>query len=317
MTPNPSVATEEVAVMGCGLMGAALARALVRHGHSVVAWNRTHERAAALASDGVVALRDVAAAADRARVVILCLNDYEATHSVLTQVDDWRGRVVINLTSGTPGEAQAAGQWFGERDVPYLDGTIFCYPEDIGGQEALLAYAGASSTWHAVRPLLESLGPAPLHVGADIRAANILLMGGSMFYLPAMVACTEMATYLHGQGISPEFGLRVMRMFAHNLVTATGEIQTAVANGNHRSDRATIDTYAHVDQPIADELAQAGQRAPVVTAAARLLSDGQAAGMGGLGPSALSDLLTEASHRGEPVVKKPVGAGAPSALSSP
>jgi prephenate dehydrogenase len=37
--------SHDVTVVGCGLMGGALARALVRDGWSVAAWNRTYERA--------------------------------------------------------------------------------------------------------------------------------------------------------------------------------------------------------------------------------------------------------------------------------
>lgn len=41
-----------VSVLGTGIMGAAMARNLVRAGHSVRAWNRSRDKAEPLAADG-------------------------------------------------------------------------------------------------------------------------------------------------------------------------------------------------------------------------------------------------------------------------
>src|SRR4051794_4046065 len=51
--------TYDVAVVGCGLMGAALARRFAASGLRVAAWNRTYSRAEALASDGVIPVESV------------------------------------------------------------------------------------------------------------------------------------------------------------------------------------------------------------------------------------------------------------------
>ncbi|MEU8308677.1 NAD(P)-binding domain-containing protein, partial [Actinomadura sp. NPDC048955] len=40
----------QVAVLGTGIMGAAMARNLLRNGHGVAAWNRTAARAEPLAA---------------------------------------------------------------------------------------------------------------------------------------------------------------------------------------------------------------------------------------------------------------------------
>lgn len=42
----------QIAVLGTGIMGAPMARNLLRDGHQVVAWNRTRDRAEPLAADG-------------------------------------------------------------------------------------------------------------------------------------------------------------------------------------------------------------------------------------------------------------------------
>src|SRR5258708_18927899 len=63
-------------------MGAGMARSLLRAGLSVDVWNRTPERAAALAEAGAAAHADPADAVARAGVVITILPEAAATRSV-------------------------------------------------------------------------------------------------------------------------------------------------------------------------------------------------------------------------------------------
>jgi 3-hydroxyisobutyrate dehydrogenase len=71
-----------VAVLGLGTIGAGMARSLLRAGLPVDVWNRTPERAAALADAGAVAHADPADAVAHAGVVITILSDAAATRSV-------------------------------------------------------------------------------------------------------------------------------------------------------------------------------------------------------------------------------------------
>jgi 3-hydroxyisobutyrate dehydrogenase-like beta-hydroxyacid dehydrogenase len=114
--------------------------------------------------------------------------------------------------------------WASERGAQYIDGSMFCYPEDIGSPQGLFAYAGAEAAWRAAQPVLARLDSAPAYLGEEITAANALLTGGVLFYLPAVVACVEMSTYLQRQGVGVDGAVRVMRTLAHNLIAATEEI---------------------------------------------------------------------------------------------
>jgi len=68
-----------VAVLGAGgTMGFPIARNLARAGMSVAAWNRSPDKAAALAGDGVRLADSAAAAAAGADVVLTMVSDAEA-----------------------------------------------------------------------------------------------------------------------------------------------------------------------------------------------------------------------------------------------
>ncbi|WP_163525890.1 NAD(P)-binding domain-containing protein, partial [Klebsiella oxytoca] len=50
---SKTTAPRSIAVLGIGIIGAAVARNLVRKGFAVRVWNRTPEKALVLAADGV------------------------------------------------------------------------------------------------------------------------------------------------------------------------------------------------------------------------------------------------------------------------
>lgn len=291
--PTEQSDVADVAIVGCGFMGAALARALAGSGCSVTVWNRTHERARELTSERIRAVREMGDLVAGARVVLSCLADYDSTYAAFEPVAEWGDTVLVNLASGVPREAEEMGRWASERGARYIDGAMFCYPDDIGTSYGLFAYAGSEVAWREVEPVAQRLDAAPAYLGEDVTAATALLMGSVLFYLPAAVACAEMVTYLQRQRVGVDGAVRVMRTFAHNLLAATEETYQGIENHDHRSSQAVIDTYAHGDQLIAEELRRVSQRAPVATAATRLLAEASAAGIGQLGLSALSELLSD------------------------
>ena len=71
-----SESRQRVTVAGLGLMGAAIARGLLRAGHQVTVWNRTYSKTEGLAEHGADAVRDLAEAIVASTVVLVCVLDY-------------------------------------------------------------------------------------------------------------------------------------------------------------------------------------------------------------------------------------------------
>jgi 3-hydroxyisobutyrate dehydrogenase len=72
-----------VAILGLGIMGSALARDAVRAGLKTSGWDRTYEKAAPLASDGMRITRTAPEAAADADVVVTMVADAAAVMSVM------------------------------------------------------------------------------------------------------------------------------------------------------------------------------------------------------------------------------------------
>lgn len=134
MTQN-TVEKAPVTLLGLGAMGTALARAWMADGHPLTVWNRTPARAAALGAEGARVADSAAEAVAANALVVVCLLDDASVEEVLGGTE-LVSRDLVNLTTGTPGQARARAEWARERGARYLDGGIMAVPPMVGVPEA-------------------------------------------------------------------------------------------------------------------------------------------------------------------------------------
>ena len=278
--------THDVALIGCGLLGSAFARAFARSGHSVVAWNRTFERAEALADDGIVPVRSAAEAVRSAPLVVACTIDVEATRSALESVDDWGGKTLVNLSTGLPREIQELACWATERGARYLDGGPCCYPRNVGAPETVIYYSGSPKAWTNHEQVLICLGGSSRFVSEQVAMAKTMLLGAVVFLIPALGAFAEAAKYMHGQGISGEMIVAAARPFVSQMPDLLEDAATAIVSDSHETDQATLDVWADGLRTALAEVRRSGHPARVSTAAMATLDAAEAAGLGKLDFSA-------------------------------
>ncbi|MFD0687673.1 NAD(P)-dependent oxidoreductase [Actinomadura fibrosa] len=154
-----------VTVLGLGLMGSALAAALLDAGYTTTVWNRSAAKAEPLAAKGAVAAATAAEAIEASPLVIVCLSVYANAEEVLAD-GALAGRTVVQLTNGTPRQARDLADHVTGHGARYLDGGIMAVPQMIGRPEALILYSGDEDAFAAHRDVLAALG-SPRHVGAD------------------------------------------------------------------------------------------------------------------------------------------------------
>jgi 3-hydroxyisobutyrate dehydrogenase-like beta-hydroxyacid dehydrogenase len=160
----PDLSKPAVTVLGLGDMGSALVRALLKAGYPTTVWNRTAEKAKPLVDEGATHATSVADAVQASRLVIVCLIDHRSVTDVLdTAGDALTGRVLVNLTNSTPGQARELA---GRYEVDYLDGGIMAVPPMIGTPAAFVFYSGSRSAYDTNKPVLEAFGES-LYVGTD------------------------------------------------------------------------------------------------------------------------------------------------------
>jgi 3-hydroxyisobutyrate dehydrogenase-like beta-hydroxyacid dehydrogenase len=174
----PDFSKPSVTVIGLGSMGSALAAAVLAAGYPTTVWNRSPEKAQPLVAAGAVAANTPSEAIEASRLVIVCLLDMASVTEVLDPAKDvLAGRVLVNLTNGTPAQARELA---GRYDSDYLDGGIMAVPPTIGTPDAFVFYSGSRSAFDTNRVVLDLFGESR-YVGDDAGLAalhDIALLSG-------------------------------------------------------------------------------------------------------------------------------------------
>lgn len=156
----------DVAVLGTGRMGAAMARALAGAGHAVTVWNRTPAAADALADVCRVA-PDAAGAVADADVVIATLATGAATEQVLLS-DEVRGSLrpgAVVLDMGTSGVATARALAGGLAGVRFVDAPVSGSVATINAGQLLVMASGDESGVEDAREVLGAFAKKVVHLG--------------------------------------------------------------------------------------------------------------------------------------------------------
>jgi 3-hydroxyisobutyrate dehydrogenase-like beta-hydroxyacid dehydrogenase len=273
----------EFALLGCGLMGAALARTIATSGHRVVAWNRTPQKAQALIGPGITAAPSVAEAIATASVVITCVSTYDDVISILEGVPSLGGRTLVNFGTGTPSQARVLAAWCADHDLQLLDAAILAYPRDIGTKAAQILVAGPTDVWQELRADLEVLGNLR-HVSPAVSGANVLDVGVvGAFYISAVTAFIESATYVHESGIPMDSLLETAGPIVELLGHTIQEAARAVESGEYATDQAALAVYAEAARGFLSEIRGDGHPARLLGAATESLNVAEEAGLGHLG----------------------------------
>ncbi|MFE9292212.1 NAD(P)-dependent oxidoreductase [Streptomyces niveus] len=171
MTTKPSLPT--VSIVGLGNLGRALAGAFLDQGYRTTVWNRSPAKADDLVARGAHRATTAAEALAAGELVIVCVLDYDTVNRLLTPAADaLRGRVLLNLTSGTPEPARELAAWVTGQGAAYLDGAVYAVPQTIGTADAFVLYSGSSAVFETYREQLDLLG-APTFVGTDPGLASL------------------------------------------------------------------------------------------------------------------------------------------------
>lgn len=158
----------KIAVLGLGLMGAAIAVRLKGQGLDVVGWNRSPEKRRELSARGLETVGSVREATDRAEMLILVLSDARAIAESLFApgVDEGiEGRVVLQMGTIAPAQSRDLSKRVVSAGGEYLETPVLgSLPEARDGRLILMA-GGERVLFERCMPVLSVLGTDPRLVG--------------------------------------------------------------------------------------------------------------------------------------------------------
>lgn len=197
-----------VAVLGTGLMGAGMARNLVKAGHEVRAWNRTAAKAQPLAEDGAVVVTDPAAAVRGADAVLTILLDGPATLDVMTAAADGLAAGTVWLQAGTVGpEAQRQlAAHAADHGLRFVDSPVLgTRPVADAGQLTVLA-AGPEEARPVAGRVFDAVGRTTVWLpgGAEDTPASKLKLVLNNWVLALTAATGETMAMAKAMGVDPD-----------------------------------------------------------------------------------------------------------------
>jgi 3-hydroxyisobutyrate dehydrogenase-like beta-hydroxyacid dehydrogenase len=167
----------DVTMIGLGAMGSALASAFIGAGHGVTVWNRTSSKVEPLAALGAITASSISNAVEASSIIVVCIDNYKISRNLISENDLGQylsGRILIQLSTGTPKEAHEFEDLIHSFSCEYLDGAIMPYPEGIGDEDAKLLFSGPEETYTRCQPVLSCLGGDLRYLGSNIRGAATL-----------------------------------------------------------------------------------------------------------------------------------------------
>lgn len=159
------------AVLGTGRMGSAMAERLAGQGVPVVVYNRTADRAKALAERiGASTAATPAEAASRGDVVITMVADDAAVRELFDGSDGIAagvraGAVVVDMSTVLPDTVRAVAPAVRERGAAILDGPVSGSVTSTLAGELTIMVGGEADDLERARPILDRLARRVFHLG--------------------------------------------------------------------------------------------------------------------------------------------------------
>jgi len=169
----------KVGMIGLGPMGNGMVRTLLRAGHEVVIYNRSRDKAEALAGDGVTIAESPADAAEKTGLVITMLAHDEAVENLVFGADGVLaglkpGQIHISGSTISVDLSKRLEEAHASLRQGFVAAPVLGRPPAAESGKLFVMAAGEAALLERVRPVLESLGQRLFLVGDRPFKANLV-----------------------------------------------------------------------------------------------------------------------------------------------
>ncbi|MCY0935850.1 NAD(P)-dependent oxidoreductase [Streptomyces sp. H34-S4] len=199
-----------VALLGTGIMGSGMARNLLKAGLEVRVWNRTREKAAALAADGAVVADGPAEAVAGADVVITMLADGAAVSRAMAAAVDGLSAGQVWAQMGTVGLAalDELAVFAADHGLVFVDAPVQGTRQPAEDGTLVVLVGGPADP--RLDPVFAAVGDKVLRVGDEPGAATRLKLAAVGYAITVTAAVGEALALAEGLGVDTELFARVV-----------------------------------------------------------------------------------------------------------
>lgn len=235
---SPAAGQPRVAVLGIGIMGAGIARNLLRAGLQVDVWNRTPAPATLLGGMGAVVHRDPAGAVASADVVVTMLADAGALRAVALEQGMLAalrpGATWAQMgTSGVAATEELAGVVAAQRpDVDFVDAPVSGSRIPAEAGELTIFASGPDRAKTALEPVFGAIGQSTRWLG-EAGAGTRLKLVTNTWLVFLIEGAAEVLALADSLGVDRSAVLELL---------GTGRMSSPVAAGKARKMAAGDDS---------------------------------------------------------------------------
>ncbi len=291
---------DKVTVIGAGRMGSALAAALFHKGFTTTVWNRTGTKTEALSRLGLSVAQSAEESVREADIVVVSVRDYDATRQLLQQPDmeaALSGKLVVQLSSGTPKEAREMDAWARRRGIWYLDGAILGSPGDIGTAACTIFYSGPAEVFDSAKPVLLAFGERTMFVGQEIGHASAFDVAVLTFGVGAMLAFLQGQVVWESENLPAGGFLESIKGMMPAVESLFTDMSQRISSKNYTGDQASLEAYSVVTRQLVSWCQDRGSDHSIPDAHVNLMERAIQAGQSQADFACLFEILSDAKNK--------------------
>ena len=186
----------KIGFIGLGGMGSAMARNLIKAGHTVTVFNRTRSRADELRADGARVADTAAQAAQDCEALFTMLADDHALEEVVFgpgKVLDSLPAGAVHISSSTISVAlsRKLADAHRQKKQYYVSAPVFGRPEAAAAAKLFVVAAGNAQQVQRCQPLFDAIGQKTFVVGPEPPMANVVKLAGNFLITTVIEGLAE------------------------------------------------------------------------------------------------------------------------------
>jgi 3-hydroxyisobutyrate dehydrogenase-like beta-hydroxyacid dehydrogenase len=199
-------------MIGLGLLGSVMAERFLVAGYRVVGFDVDSKRRTALAQLGGAPVESGRAVAASCSQIVLSLPNSAIARRVIDEIEPAlsRGTIVVDTTTGDPGEMAEMGEKLAAMGVAYLDATVGGGSQQVRERGVTVMVGGDAATFSACKPLFDCIAKEVFHVGPCGAGATMKLIVNLVLGLNR-AALAEGLAFARSLGVDLAQALEVLR----------------------------------------------------------------------------------------------------------
>jgi 3-hydroxyisobutyrate dehydrogenase-like beta-hydroxyacid dehydrogenase len=222
----------DIAFLGTGLLGGALAEAAAKRGDRVTVWNRTLAKARSLETFGIRVAETPADAVKGATRVHMVLKDDPVVDEVVAAARPGLdpSTIIVDHTTNQPAATAERVRRLNAAGVRYIHCPVFIGPVAARKQQGTIMASGPRALFDEIQPALARMAERVEYFGERPDLAAVYKLCGNAFIIGVAGVVADLLTVASSADLAPLDAMKVTELLSlSGLITGRGK---NMATGN-------------------------------------------------------------------------------------